>query len=187
MLESNPNGFLKKELNNTRLFVGLSGAEVTCVDSDGEIRWELGFTAGRYYAEELTAYMEPADRVLVNGGQLVKPGGKSVGRLQPMTFGEKSTDSGANPTWVAPERSLDERLKLLTRSVVRAAEKKAEKRLDAMVAAAERKYQKSQPETVIEEENTDGNETTTQGEDKVEQKPETKTEKVQVPEVKTDG
>ena len=183
-------GLLAKELRGTRLFVGLQGAAVRCVDSNGVVRWELGLLAGRYFGDEYSAYMGRGDRIEVQGGAFVRPGGSALGRMAPMSFGERAYKSGANSDWVAPERTIEQREQAMEKRLRKKMERQFEKReqLFARQVMAKKETQ------VIEQEATDGKISETPDQQKQEQQvsapqggDETGQVQLQKEGVKTDG
>ena len=145
-------GFLAKEIRNARLFVGLKGATLRCVQSDGLIRWEVGVPPGVNYCDVYPPYMGRGDTLEVQGGNFVRSGGGSLGRMEAMSFGDKAFESGANSDWTAPVRTIEQREADMMARLAKTMERKFRAREKALRAAVQNEKQS----TVIEKENGDG-------------------------------
>jgi len=88
------------EIARSQVLVGRNGGEVTCITSDGEIRWEMGVQAGQIAGTKFSAIMHPSDTLQVSDGVYVITMG--VERVQRMTH-EAAVHSDANPDWRPPQ------------------------------------------------------------------------------------
>lgn len=145
-------GFLAKEIRNARLFVGLKGATLRCVQSDGVIRWEVGVPPGVNYCDVYPPYMGRGDTLDVQGGMFVRAGGGSLGRMEAMSFGDKAFESGANSDWTAPVRTIEQREAEMLARLSKTMERKYKAREKALRAAVQIEKQS----IVIEKGNGDG-------------------------------
>lgn len=107
----------KRDMANSRFFVGQQGGEIRCVSPDGEIKWCVGLSGGVHHTDVYRQYMFDGDAIEVTGSVTIQsPGGR---RLKAQPYGPGGSESGANPdfrpsTAATHQRQLDLTLRKIT-------------------------------------------------------------------------
>lgn len=129
------------DVANARFLVGLPGGNVSCISPDGEVRWQVGYSGGIHFTDQLVNFMFPGDELQLEGAiSLVSRRGTVIAQ----TFGEEAMRTGANPDFrptAATQAEMEIRRKI---QQLNSLNKTAEKQVKAFAAILEAKAKAEQ-------------------------------------------
>ncbi|NHM20312.1 hypothetical protein [Tritonibacter mobilis] len=139
----------KRDIGNARLFVGLEGAQVECLNpKTGEINWQVGFAPGIHFMSQLRDNMVAGEILRVEGQATVINNGSRL-RCQPHPAAYQSGASTDYVPSVATEQEV--RMRKLLKEV-----NESSSSLDRKMKAYAKMAQSG--EVIEKEETTDGKE-----------------------------